>query len=259
MPEIAEAQALFAALAKTDEVKVGIVERERRLDLQTSFGRALMWGKGFAAEETKAAIARAEELAGRADTAQTRFAGFFEQIMSNCARGEYRLARETAETFLQDAEARGSAKGIDVARRTLGLVLLFEGDLTRAQAILVRMLAAHNLAVDAEVGAAAFLSLTEWHLGEVEHARQLIDRATCSANEMGHVLTVANARVFKTILESRRNDAAATLNAAETVLALAEERGIKTFADLGQVYANWARGRLFDPKAGARALRQALG
>ena len=33
---------------------------------------------------------------------------------------------------------------------------------------------------------------------------------------------------------------------------------MKTYADLGQVYANWARGRQFDPEAGALGLRQAL-
>jgi hypothetical protein len=33
---------------------------------------------------------------------------------------------------------------------------------------------------------------------------------------------------------------------------------MKTYADLGQVFANWARGRQFDPEAGALGLRQAL-
>ena len=111
---------------------------------------------------------------------------------------------------------------------------------------------------DAEVGASAFLALTEWHLGEVDRARQLIDRATRRANEKAHILTVANALVFETILESRRNDVAATLNAAEALLALTEERGIRTFLDMGQVYVDWARGRLLDPKSGAIGLRRAL-
>jgi hypothetical protein len=53
MPEIAEAQALLAALAETTEVKAASAQRQRRLDLQTSYSHALMWGKGFAAEETK--------------------------------------------------------------------------------------------------------------------------------------------------------------------------------------------------------------
>ena len=56
MPEIAEAQALLAALAETDEVKAAEAQRQRRLHLQTAYGQAMMWAKGFAAEETKAAF-----------------------------------------------------------------------------------------------------------------------------------------------------------------------------------------------------------
>ena len=39
MPEIAEAQALLAALAETDEVKAAVAQRQRRLHLQTAYGQ----------------------------------------------------------------------------------------------------------------------------------------------------------------------------------------------------------------------------
>ena len=67
MPEIAEAQAMLAALAESDEVKAALAQRERRLRLQTAYGYAMMWAKGYAAEETRAAFARAVELGGRTD------------------------------------------------------------------------------------------------------------------------------------------------------------------------------------------------
>src|SRR5262249_8129980 len=51
MPEIAEAQALLAALAEAEVVKAAEAQRQRRLHLQTSYGQALMWGRGLAAEE----------------------------------------------------------------------------------------------------------------------------------------------------------------------------------------------------------------
>ena len=66
MPEIAEAQALLAALAETEEVKAAETQRQRRVHLQTAYGQAMMWAKGFAAEETKAAIARDYRI-GRGD------------------------------------------------------------------------------------------------------------------------------------------------------------------------------------------------
>ena len=62
-PEIAEAQALLAALAETGEVKKEAAQRQRRLKLQTSYGQALQWSKGYVAEEATAAFKRAQELA----------------------------------------------------------------------------------------------------------------------------------------------------------------------------------------------------
>ena len=59
-PVIEDAQSLLAALAETDDVKSAATTRQRRLKLQTSYGH-------FAAEETRAAFRRAEELAAEAE------------------------------------------------------------------------------------------------------------------------------------------------------------------------------------------------
>src|SRR5262249_19350174 len=61
-PEIAEAQALLAALLDTDEVKIATASHRLRLKLQTSYGQAMMWSKGYAAQEAKIAFTRAQEL-----------------------------------------------------------------------------------------------------------------------------------------------------------------------------------------------------
>jgi aminopeptidase N len=72
-PDVEQAQALLAALAKTDEVKNADASRERRLKLQTGYGQARMWSRGFGAEESKAAFIRARELVGAIDDATERF------------------------------------------------------------------------------------------------------------------------------------------------------------------------------------------
>ena len=108
------------------------------------------------------------------------------------------------------------------------------------------------------MSATSYLALTEWHLGEVERARQLVQLAARRAGELGHVAAVANALFFRAVLESRRDDVSATRLAAEALLELTEEHGIKTYDDLGKVYAIWARGRQLNPEVGANELRQAL-
>jgi predicted ATPase len=54
MPEIAEAQSLLITLAEAEEVKAAEAQRQRRLHLQTAYGQAMMWAKGFSAEASRA-------------------------------------------------------------------------------------------------------------------------------------------------------------------------------------------------------------
>ena len=150
----------------------------------------------------------------------------------------------------------------------LGLVLFCQGELIAARSIFKRALddydaerdgeARFRFGRDTEVIVTANLALTEWHLGEVERARHLIDQAIRRADDLGHVPTTVQARFWNATLESRRSDASATRLAAEALLELTEEYGIKTFAILGQFYAKWARGRLFDPERMASELSRAL-
>ena len=69
MPEIAEAQALLAALAETEEVKAEAGHRERLTQLHVSYGNALIAARGYGAPETTEAFARrARDLGGRQRT-----------------------------------------------------------------------------------------------------------------------------------------------------------------------------------------------
>jgi predicted ATPase len=108
------------------------------------------------------------------------------------------------------------------------------------------------------VAAAAILALAEWHLGEVARARQLSEEAIRRAEELGHAASIVAAFLWKTFLESRRNDVSATRLAADGLLRAMEGHGIMNLTDLGQMYVNWAEGRLLDPEAAASELRQTL-
>jgi class 3 adenylate cyclase/predicted ATPase len=269
MPEVAEAQVLLAVLAETDEVKSVIAHRQRRLDLQTSYGHALMWGKGFDAEETKTAFARVGEIAGALDSSAARFAAYDGQCLSSFVRGELRSARTTAETFLREAEAEERLTEAGATRRMLGLVLLFQGELKAARFALERALADYiperdgntqfRFGRDTEVCAAAYLGLAEWLLGNGERARNLMDRSLRRANELNVAAARANALFWRTVLECSRNDASAARASSDALMVLAEEHGIQSYAAVGQVYLSWARGRVEDdPDAGARELSRAL-
>jgi tetratricopeptide (TPR) repeat protein len=173
MPEIAKAKALLAKLAEGDDVKAATKQRRRRLDLQTSYGQALLWARGFTAEETRAAFARVDEIIGPAKDLAARIVICDAQCLRSFMRGEYREAQEIAETLLREAGADARRPEVGTVRRMLGLVRLYQGNLKEAQAILER----EATEFAGHVTAAAFLALTEWHLGDVERARQNIERA----------------------------------------------------------------------------------
>jgi class 3 adenylate cyclase/predicted ATPase len=267
MPEIAEAQALLGVLAETEEVKAAEAQRQSRLDLQTAYGHALMWGKGFAAEETKEAFSRVAEFAGRTESAAARFDGYYAQCLSSFVSGQFRVACEITETFLREAEAEGRATEACFARSMLGVILLNQGELKAARSVLERALADYDRRRDGEigsrfwdpeVGAASFLAAVAWHLGDAERARELIDRAVRRAEELGALPTIVMALNWRAVLESQRHDVLATRNAAEAVIAVAEKHGVRHFAEHNWIYAHWARGRLHDPQEGADGLRQVL-
>jgi tetratricopeptide (TPR) repeat protein len=178
---------LGRAIAMADSTAAGARGAEaatpssQRLKLQTDYGQALMWSKGFSSEETRAAFARVTDFAASGEDAPIRFAAYDAECQSSFMRGEYNKAQEIAETFLREAEAEGRATEAGAARRALGFVLLFHGNLRAARSILERALTDYLperdgdtqrcFNRDTEATSAAYLALAEWHLGEVARAR----------------------------------------------------------------------------------------
>jgi class 3 adenylate cyclase/predicted ATPase len=268
MPEIAEAQALLAALEETDEVKAEAARRERRIKLQAAYGRALMWTKGFASEEAKDAFARAREMSGGTDDAAERFSAYYAQYTRSFVRAEWPQARATAETFLRIAEEGAYATEACAARRCFGTACLFQGDLGEARALLERALADYapnrdaltrfRFGLDTGVMAAAFLTMAVWRLGEAGRARQLAEQAIQQAAELGHAPTSAAMHTCGALLAAERSDPGAALRSAEMVHALGRDHGMDLYVAYGCAFAGWARGRLHDPEVGAKEFRQAL-
>ena len=225
MPEIAEAQALLGALTETGEVKNATASRQRRLQLQTSYSRAVMWSRGYGAEETQAAFARAQELATGVDNAAERFDAYYGQWAGRLQRGELRSARETAEKFLREAEKKAPTTEAAAARRCLGVACLWQGDLAVARAHFEQALkifdperdreAKFRFGMDIGVSATVFLAITNWLLGEAGPARKLIEEAIARAVESSHSPTLASVYWFKALFDAFRDDAEAGRRAAE--------------------------------------------
>jgi tetratricopeptide (TPR) repeat protein len=214
----------------------------RVLELQTDYGQAMMWSKGFAAEETKTAFARAAELAARTDGFSERFAACHGQWTLEIVRGELRSARELASTFLQEAEDAGRVVETGVTHRGLALIGYFSGDFLDAQTHCERALEActpgHEEKARERFGeytgalVMSCLAITSWQLGKVERARELIETANRRAAELGHVPSMGYPLLFRSHLEVLRGDAAAALSSAEALESCARERACEGIAFL---------------------------
>ena len=156
MPEIAEAEALLAALAQTEDVKAAEAQRQRRLHLQTAYGQAMMYTRGFASEETKAAFARATELAAITGDFSERFAAAHGQWTLALVRGELKSARELASAFMGEAEGLGRFVEVGVASRGLAIISYGLGEFGKRVSIAsVRSLPATLSAIGRRANASA--------------------------------------------------------------------------------------------------------
>jgi len=244
------------------------ISANQRLKLQTDLGQALMWYRGFGAEESKAAFVRARELAAAIDNPTERFVIYYGLWIGTLARGEVGLAREIAETFLREAEREARTTECEVGHRIVGFTCLWQGDFSEAQANLVEALSTYDPKRDREVGfrfggdigptARVFLAITKWLLGEVEPARALIEEAVAHATETGHVPTQVVTYVFKAHFEMIRGDAEAARRYAEIVVKLSQQNALTLYATDGAVRSAWASARLDGRETGATDLRQAL-
>ena len=117
MPEIAEAQALLAALSQTDEVKADAAQRQRLTQLHVAYGNALFAARGTGAPETTEAFARARKSASGDKDAPERLAADWGLWAGSYVRGDLSSMRAHAAAFLNDVEASPDSPEAGVAHR----------------------------------------------------------------------------------------------------------------------------------------------
>jgi class 3 adenylate cyclase/predicted ATPase len=263
---IAMADTAWGAIGETGTSDPAI--SSLRLKLQADYGRAVMWSKGFGADETKAALDRAQEIAAATQDPVEQVAAYYGRWAWSIVRGELRSAREIAEAFLRETEEEGRTTEAGVAHRVLGLTCVMQGELALARPHVECALRDYapdrdresrfRFGWDSGIIAAAQLAWAMWFLGRVGRARQLIEQAIRDAIDSRHAATLVHTRWMETILDGYRHDAVATVRAAESLVRLGKELGMDLHAAVGEAYASWARGRLDDPEFGAGNMRKAL-
>ena len=128
MPEIAEAQALLAALAESDAIKAEAAQRQRLTQLHVAYGNALIAARGYGAPETTEAFARARESAHGDKDAPERLSADYGLWVGSYVRGDLPSMRTHATAFLAGVAAMPDSPEAGVAHRILGTTHWFAGE-----------------------------------------------------------------------------------------------------------------------------------
>ena len=243
------------------------VEASQRVKLQTDYAQAVLWSKGYAADEAKAAFERTSALATRAELPADGFSALFGRFLWSWSRGEFRVARDIAERFLREAEAEGRLAEARVAHIALGQACLQLGDLREARTQLELGLSRfeelgselrERFGLDVGAIARAFLALTMWLSGDLPRARELIEEATRLAGELGHPPTTASVLLYKIAIETARNDFESVVVDAANFLKISQQHSMGYYLALSRLYLIWGRTQLGNTQRGLDDFRKSL-
>ena len=206
MPEFAEAQALLAALAETEEVEVIVAQQQRLAQLQVAYGNALFAARGYGAPETTEAFTRARELPSGRKDAPERLAADWGLWAGSFVRGDLPSMHTHASAFLSDLKARPDSPEAGIAHRAAGLTCWFAGEYVEARGHLERALAlfqpgrdddlAFRFGLDPGVAAMASLAVALWPLGEIERGISLVHGIQERSASIAHIGTQAYAKMY---------------------------------------------------------------
>ena len=242
---------LEKAISLAEGLPDGSAQRLLQLRLQTTYGHALLHGRGHSQPETIDAFARAREMAARVEDIGARFSAYYGRWQVSFVRAELAAMQEVALAFLHDARQSSAGPGRGRALHAFGVTCWFQGDYAGARTHLEQALAVYDeerdhhptprFVFEDRVVAMGWLALVLWPLGEVDQAARLLDGALSLAQQSGHFPTIAWVNAYKCRFAGicRQPDSARP-HAAE-LLGLAHEHGLPMRRADGSFYCGWAQ------------------
>jgi class 3 adenylate cyclase/tetratricopeptide (TPR) repeat protein len=241
---------LEKAISLAEGLTDGPAQRLLRLRLQTTYGHALIHGRGHTHPDSIAAFARARELAAETEDIAARFSAYYGMWMVSFARADLAPMREVAVAFLGDASHPFGSSGKGRALHVFGVTAWFQGDYGSARTHLEQALAVYDhepdqsadprFVFDNRVVAMGWLALVLWPLGDVDEATRLLDSALSLARQNGHVPTLAWMQAYMCRFAGIRRRPEQARPHAEELLGLAREHGLPMRLADGSFYRGWA-------------------
>ena len=223
---------------------------------------------GHAAPETGAAFRRAHELAAGDSDVSERNSVNYGLWAGSYVRGEFDAMRDAAQALLADSASQPHAGEASVAHRTFGVTEWFAGSFIDARGHLEQALAifdperdrdlAFRFGQDVGVSATAYLSIVLWPLGELDRARELVDRMTTRFEGLGHLATSTYGMMHRLMFEIVAGNVGRAAPVATALSSVARQHGINLWISFGAFSEAWAELHSGPPDTALANIRRAV-
>jgi class 3 adenylate cyclase/predicted ATPase len=246
------AEQLRRALAQISDLPSTPALRRMQINLQVALVSALMYVKGYAAPESKAAIGqarlfieRAEALGEPPDDALLLFSVLYGLWAASVVAFNGDAVREIAAQFLALAEDQRSPVPLVIGHRLVGNSLVYTGNIAESRAHFDRAVAFYGalehvppparFGQDVGVALLCYRSWALWLLGYPGAALVDTEHTLKAAREIGHAPTLMFALIVTSFHHIWRGDYATAYKQSHELLALAEEKGASLMKAMGML------------------------
>jgi class 3 adenylate cyclase/tetratricopeptide (TPR) repeat protein len=235
----------------------------RELELMSPLVQVLQAMKGWAAPEAAAAAAHARSLAEKTDNLEQTVLQLFGTWTHVVATGDLNAAGALADQLLELAERDRGPAALGLAHLSQLTTRCFRGDLRGVEQHLARGAAFFDAACRRTIGVSAgrfgWGSLTAWMLGNADTARDRIDQAIATANEIKSPLDMAYTHLLGSMLYLFLREPEQAARFATQSIALSEEHGFQQLATRSRMVLGRAQASLGRIDTGVGLVRSGLG
>ncbi|MFL5289304.1 MAG: AAA family ATPase [Rhodopila sp.] len=243
-------------------------QRLVRLGLQLMYCNAVRAVHGFSAPETKAAFARAYEIAETVGNAPERFAALYGLWNVKFIEGDMIATRRLAHEYLRGIEGQPGSPHARIAYRICGMTSFLAGEFLDARWNLERAVALHETGpelppayrynMDLAMPPLLYFDSTLQILGVQDGPGSLVEKAITYAVQTKHNPTIASIHVNSLAIAMMWRDRARSRLYAGVLRDLARERGLTAFLPYCDYCEGWLRCQAGDQEAGLVQMRGVL-
>jgi predicted ATPase len=257
------------ALSLNEKLPPDIGRSRTELAILSQLGPALMSVHGWSAPEVGVVFERAEDLARQLESSADLAPPLAGLWLFHTARGQFSRSDEISNELFNIARTLDDPDILLQAHHCAWPIRWLRGEISDATAHADAGLslydetrqARHRFLYsghDPAVCALSIKAVLQWLLGHPTQGLRLENEAIDSARRLQHAPSLAHALWIVCQTQVVRNDAAAVMDTATSLLSLSEEHGLATARANALVFLGWAIGQTKDVIQGVKRLEEGL-